>query len=315
MGGVLHGFAIIAVVIAVGMLLAQLKILDARSQELLSKLTFYVGSPALLIGVLGSADVRTLFSTNLIASVAGVVVTSVTQVLLARLVFRRPAGDIAIGAFCSSYVNANNLGLPIAAYAIGDVSAIAPMLLVQLLILQPSGLAVLDVISARAQRRMSRAEIVRAALLRPVRNPMTIGSALGVVLSVTGWHLPSVLNDSVNMVGGLAVPCMLIAYGVSLRTGPLPGRGEDPAYLGVLVVLKLLVQPVVAWAVGALFLGLSGRALLAVAIIAALPTAQNVFVFAVRYRTAQILARDAIFLSTILSVPTILVISALLSGG
>lgn len=313
MGGVFHGFAIITLVIAVGMLLAQLGILDARTQEVLSKLTFYVGSPALLIGVLGSADVRTLFSTNLIASVSGVVVTATAQVLLARLVFRRAAGDIAIGAFCSSYVNAGNLGLPIAAYAIGDVSAIAPMLLVQLLILQPAGLAVLDVVTARAQRRMSRAEIVRAALLRPVRNPMTIGSALGVVLSVTGWRLPSVLGDSVQMVGGLAVPCMLIAYGVSLRTGPLPGRGEDPAYLGVLVGLKLLVQPVVAWAVGAFALGLSGQPLLAVAVIAALPTAQNVFVFAVRYRTATVLARDAIFLSTILSVPAILLISALLS--
>ena len=313
MGGVFHGFAIITLVIAVGMLLAQLGILDARTQEVLSKLTFYVGSPALLIGVLGSADVRTLFSTNLIASVSGVVVTATAQVLLARLVFRRAAGDIAIGAFCSSYVNAGNLGLPIAAYAIGDVSAIAPMLLVQLLILQPAGLAVLDVVTARAQRRMSRAEIVRAALLRPVRNPMTIGSALGVVLSVTGWRLPSVLGDSVQMVGGLAVPCMLIAYGVSLRTGPLPGRGEDPAYLGVLVGLKLLVQPVVAWAVGAFALGLSGQPLLAVTVIAALPTAQNVFVFAVRYRTATVLARDAIFLSTILSVPAILLISALLS--
>lgn len=312
MSGVFHGFAIIALVIAVGALLAHLKVLDARSQEILGRLTFYVGGPALLVGVLGSADVRTLFSTNLISSVSGVAVTAVTQAVLARLVFRRPAGDIAIGAFCSSYVNAGNLGLPIAAYAIGDVSAIVPMLLVQLLVLQPAGLAVLDVVTARAQRRMSRAEMARTALLRMVRNPMTIGSALGVVLSVTGWRLPSVLGDAVNMVGGLAVPCMLIAYGVSLRTGPLPGRGEDPAYLTVLVVLKLLVQPLVAVAVGALALGLSGQALLAVAIIAALPTAQNVFVFAVKYRTGQVLARDTIFLTTILSVPTILLISALL---
>jgi predicted permease len=311
-GGVFHGFAIIALVIAVGVLLAHWQVLDSRSQETLSKLTFYVGSPALLIGVLSSADVKTLFSTNLVASVSGVAVTAIAQVLVARYVFRRPAGDVAIGAFCSSYVNAGNLGLPIAAYALGDVSAIAPMLLVQLLVLQPAGLAVLDVVTARAKRRMSRAQVVRTALLRPVRNPMTIGSAIGVVLSVTGWRLPSVLGDSIGMVGGLAVPCMLLAYGVSLRTGPLPGRGEDPAYLSVLVILKLVVQPLVAWAVGAMVIGLTGRALLAVAIIAALPTAQNVFVFAVRYGVARTLARDAIFLTTVLSIPTILAITALL---
>jgi predicted permease len=311
-GGVLHGFAVIALVIALGALLAHGRVLDSRSQEMLSKLTFYVGSPALLIGVLSSADVKTLFSTNLVASVSGVAVTAIAQVVVARYVFHRPAGDVAIGAFCSSYVNAGNLGLPIAAYALGDVSAIAPMLLVQLLVLQPAGLAVLDVVTARAKRRMSRAQVVRTALLRPVRNPMTIGSALGVVLSVTGWHLPSVLGDSIGMVGGLAVPCMLLAYGVSLRTGPLPGREESPAYLSVLVILKLIVQPLVAWAVGAMVIGLAGPALLAVTIIAALPTAQNVFVFAVRYGVARTLARDAIFLTTILSIPAILTITALL---
>lgn len=313
MGGVVHGFAVIALVIAVGVLLAHWNVLDSRSQETLSKLTFYIGSPALLVGVLSSADVKTLFSTNLVASVSGVAATAIIQVVLARAVFHRPAGDVAIGAFCSSYVNAGNLGLPIAAYALGDVSAIAPMLLVQLLVLQPAGLAVLDVLTARAKRRMSKAQVIRTALWRPVRNPMTIGSVIGVVLSVTGWHPPSVLADSIGMVGGLAVPCMLVAYGVSLRAGPLPGRGEDPAYLSVLVVLKLIVQPLVAWSVGALIVGLTGPPLLAVAVIAALPTAQNVFVFAVRYSTARTLARDAIFLTTILSIPAILAITALLS--
>ena len=49
-----------------------------------------------------------------------------------------------IGALCATYVNAGNLGLPIAAYVLGDVALVAPTLLLQMLVMQPIALAVLD---------------------------------------------------------------------------------------------------------------------------------------------------------------------------
>jgi len=312
--GVLEGFATIGIIIGVGMLLAQLKVLDTNSQAMLSRLTFFVASPALMVITLGSADVHGLFSTNLIASVAGVAVTAVLQILASVLIFRRSGGETVIGTFCSSYVNAGNLGLPIAAYVMGDASVIAPMLLVQMLILQPVGLTVLDVLNTRQREGVTRAQLVRTAMLRPIKNPLMIGSLIGVLLAVTGIRLPAVIYDPLDLIAGIAVPAMLIAYGVSLRSGPLPGRGENPAHLTVIVVLKLIIQPAVAWSVGMLVLGLDGPGLLAVTVIAALPTAQNVFVFSLRYNTGTVLARDTIFLSTILSVPVILVIAGLLAG-
>ena len=48
--------------------------------------------------------------------------------------------------------------------------------------------------------------------------------------------------------------------------------------------------------------------------IAALPTAQNVFTFAMRYNRGVILARDTIFVATLISVPVILVITWLLAS-
>src|SRR5699024_10492098 len=135
MSGVLNGFAILAIVIGVGMLLVHFLVLGGNAQEILAKLTFYVASPALMITVMGSSDDHTLFSTNLIASVTGVTVSAVGHILLARLVWRRSGTEVVIGTFASSYVNAGNLGLPIAAYVLGDGSVIAPMLMVQLLLL------------------------------------------------------------------------------------------------------------------------------------------------------------------------------------
>ena len=52
--------------------------------------------------------------------------------MVVRLRWRMSRGDAAVTALAASYVNANNLGIPIAAYVLGDTTVIAPVLLFQL---------------------------------------------------------------------------------------------------------------------------------------------------------------------------------------
>ena len=313
MSGVLAGFATIGLIIGLGFLLAQLKVLDATAQQVLTRTAFYVASPALMVTVLGGTDVHRLLSANLLASLGSVAVAATLAVLLARLVWKRTGGETVIATFCAAYVNAGNLGLPIAAYALGDAALIAPMLLVQLLVLQPSGLAVLDGLTYTPNPDTSRGRVVLVRLTAPFRNPLAVGSLVGLVLALTGIELPLAINAPLTLVGGMAVPSMLLAYGISLRLGPGLGAGEPPGQIAALVSLKLLVQPVAAYLIGAYAVGLEGHDLLAVTVIAALPTAQNVFTFAMRYDRGVILARDTIFVATLLSVPAIIVITWLLS--
>ena len=75
---------------------------------------------------------------------------------------------------------------------------------------------------------------------------------------------------------------------------------------------SLVVQPLVAWVVAHLVLGIDGPALLAVVVCASLPTAQNVFVHATRYDRATTLARDTILVTTIGAVPVIALVVVLL---
>lgn len=314
MQGVLAGFVTIGSIIALGFLLAQLRILDASSQRVLSRIAFFVASPALMITVLGNTDVSQLFSANLVASIVSVAVSAGVYIVLARLLWHRNVADTVIGTFSSAYVNAGNLGLPIAAYVLGDASLIAPMLLTQLILLQPLGLAVLDFTLAR-HRSPSDTPVRRwlRGLSQPVRNPLMLGSLLGLVLSVFDLQLPRMVADPLELVGGMAVPGMLIAYGVSLRLGPRPGAGEPAVQIGTIVALKLVLQPVVAFLVARYVLQLDDAGVLAVTVVAALPTAQNVFTHAVRYDTGVILARDSIFVSTLLAVPALTVIAAALA--
>ena len=88
--------------------------------------------------------------------------------------------------------------------------------------------------------------------------------------------------QEVGLVAGMAVPAVLIAYGAALRLGPLPSRGARPTQLALVTGLKLVAQPLGAYLAG-WALGLSGAALLALAVTAALPCANNIFVLATRF--------------------------------
>ncbi len=306
MQGVLEGFATIGAVIALGALLAHLRVLDDPARVVLSRLSFFVASPALMVTVVGRADVGAVLSGTLAATAAGVLVASLLYVVAARLVWRHRLAETVVGTLCSAYVNAGNLGLPIAAYVLGDAALVAPTLLMQLLVLQPLALGFLD--HATSGERFS----PWRAMVRPLTNPLTMGSLAGLALAVTGAELPPAVRDPLELVGGMAVPAMLIAYGISLRMGPKPGNGTSAAEIALITVLKLVVQPAAAYAVGRFVIGLDQTGLLAVTVLSTLPAAQNIFVQATRYGRAEVLARDAIFVTTALSVPALFVVAALL---
>ena len=212
-----------------------------------------------------------------------------------------------VGALSSSYVNAGNLGLPIAAYVLGDAALVAPVLILQLLVITPLAFGVLD--------RAARADALPwwRLVLTPLTNPITLGVLGGVLLSVTGLRLPLAVTEPLDLLGAMAVPGAVLAFGMSLRLGPRPMAGGTGGEVAVVTVLKLVVQPLTAWAVGRFALGLDGNALLAVVVLASLPTAQNIFVYATRYRAGQLIARDAIFVTTVLAVPVLLLVAALLA--
>ena len=307
MQGVLAGFATLGAIIALGFLLAHFRVLGADSQELLTRLVFFVATPALLFQTLSKAPVGQIFSSGLAVGALSFVGTATVYTLLARTVWHRSTGDTVVGAMSSAYVNAANLGLPITVYVLGTASFIAPVLLMQLVLITPLALAVLDTVATEG-----RSSVLRT-LTQPLRNPITVGSFLGLLWSLAGWQVPSTIASPIALIAGMAVPGVTLAYGVSLRLGPRPIAGGSGVELAVVCLLKLLVQPVLAYAAARWLFDLDGRALLAVTIVAALPTAQNIFVYATRYDRSTTLARDSIFVTTVLSVPALLAITALLA--
>ncbi|WP_430647356.1 AEC family transporter [Agromyces sp. GXS1127] len=302
---ILTGFAVIALAVVVGWIAARTGVLGPNARPVLARLNFNVLSPFLLFSVLSTSDVHALFSALL--PVSAIAAASVMLVFgaISLLVLRRGVARTTIGALASGYVNGNNIGIPIALYLLGNAAYSAPIVLLQLLLFAPVALAVLG---ATVEGRTS----VRGILRSTFTNPIIIGSLLGVLVSVSGLELPPIIQDPVHLIGQAAVPLMLIAYGISLHGKRLLEPGTGLRDVVIAATLKLAIMPVIAWTVGAFVFGLDGQDLYAVTVLAALPTAQNVFNFAQRYETAEVVARDTVFVTTVGSVPVLLLVSVLL---
>lgn len=296
----LIGFLTILVVIACGAGLAHAGVLDDRSLVTLGEVAFFVATPALMIVTVAGIDLASAGS-NVVASAVALGVSLTIYALVASLRWRRPSGDVVIGALAASYAHVGNLGIAIAAYVVGDIAVVVPTLLVQMLLVQPAALVVLD---RQRSVGLGLAPVVR----RIVTNPLTIAAVVGSVLAVTGWSLPEVVDAPLRLVGGAAIPLMLISYGAALRLSPPVGRSGHRREVALASVLKLGLMPVLAYVV-ATALGLEGPALLGVVLTAALPTAQNIFLHATRYRVGQAVARETILVTTVASLPLAMVLA------
>jgi predicted permease len=308
---VLTGFAAIWTVTAAGWLAGRRNLLGQRAERVLARLVFFLLAPALLFTTLARTDPADLATPALAAFAAGALVTGAAGAALARWRWRRPLGETVVAVLCASYVNAGNVGIPIAAYVLGDVAAIAPVLLLQTLLIAPLALAVLDRTDGTARRRTGFG--TARLFLFAGRNPIMLGSAAGIAVAASGWRPPAEVLAPVELLGSAAVPVALLALGLALAGGrpdPEPvaaGRAVEPAY--ALSALKAVGHPALAYLFARL-LGLDGPALLAAAVTAALPTGQNVYVFAARFERAEPLARDVVLLSTLVAAATTWILAA-----
>lgn len=301
----LTGFVVVGVAILVGWILGRIDLLGQHAGPVLARLTFFVLSPFLLFVVLAQADVRTLFSALLPVSAIVAVAMFAVYAVIARFAWRRSVGETVIGALSAGQVNSNNIGIPLSLYLLGSAAYPAPVILLQLLIFTPISMSILNAVS------FGRSTLWRS-IVRTVTNPIVLGSVLGTLVSVSGIELPPIVWEPAMLIANACVPILLISYGISLhgqRVLAPSGRRRDVL---LATTLKLIAMPVLAWVVARFVFGLDAHDVLIVVVLAALPTAQNVFNYSQRYGVGETIARDTVFLTTVGCVPVLIGVTLLL---
>jgi malonate transporter and related proteins len=333
MGAILTALGTIGAIVATGWALGHRGTLGPTGAAVLARIVFTIATPCLIFVTVGHADLHLLTSRTTLVTVLSTTTVVAMAIIVMRGFWRQPMADVTVAALASSYLSGGSLGLSIAVYLLGDALAVVPTLLFQLLVLAPAAFAVLDTRAvppieaagvastagdsdpahpARRRRHVNGALVARDVVSRTLRNPIIVGALSGLTLDILPWRLPEVVFEPFSVIGAAAVPLALLTLGMSLAVPRSRDTVPAPRELALVVILRSVVHPVLAAMIGTAF-GLDGRDLLAVTAMAALPTAQNVLVFAMQFGRKEPLARDAGLFTTALAVPVLLVIAAVLA--
>lgn len=304
----LAGFFVVWCIILVGWFVGRQRILGDNARPVLSGLTFFVASPALLFETLSKARLQEVFAEPLLVTAVAAITTAAIFFALARFWLKRALPESLMSAMSASLANSANLGIPIAVYVLGDASYVAPLLIFQLAFFTPTFLMILD--SSTSTHRTT----VLGFFLMILRNPMIVGSGLGLLVAGTGFQVPALVMEPIHLIGGAAIPAMLMAFGMSLNgTRPLQASAGRRVDTLLASGFKLIVQPALAYVFARFVLGMDGHALFAVVVTSSLPTAQNVFVAASRYQTGLTVAKDTVLITTVVAVPAMIGVALLLA--
>jgi malonate transporter len=303
---VLEGFGVIAVVIAVGAIVGRTGVLGDNARTVLNRVAFHIGVPALLLMNLSKASIGQIFSLPVLLSAMIALIMMGLCFGIVTVVRRRGRGDATIAAWTGSYVNSANLGIPLTAYVFGSTTEVSAIILFQAVVMAPIGLAILN--SATTPRRSPAQQVLALGA-----NPVIAASALGLILAAFGIHITGFAADPLTLLADLAIPTVLLAFGISLSAGIDDAPRANRIDLAIVVVSKTIVMPALAYVVTRWGFGASPEQVLLVTVLAALPSAQNINTYANVYRHNESLARDATLISTAVSVPIIVAVVAVLN--
>ena len=138
-------------------------------------------------------------------------------------------------------------------------------------------------------------------LLNIIKNPLVVGSLIGLILNLTGVRIPSwIMTGIVAKLGALATPLSMIALGASFEFSQI---GKYKTMLTWAVIAKLLIVPGIIIPV-AIMLGIRSVALVGVMIYAAAPNAVNSYSTAVAMGGDADLANEIVVMTSLLSMLT-----------
>ena len=257
----------------------------------------YFAVPAMLFRFSANTPIEKLLDAAFIAAwgASGLVVL-VGVAFAARRLVRVPLRDAAFFGLASAVSNAGFLGVPLLVALLGEPAAAPTILAIvaDLVVVSSAGLALAEMGGATGRGWR---EDLRDGALRIFLNPFLLSMLLGAAFSAYGWRLPLPLAQIVKLLADAAGPCALFAIGVSLVRPDAPIRSP---MLALPVAAKLLLHPLVAWGAMRLF-GIDPFSAMVAVLVAALPSAGWVFIFAVRYEADAGRISATILLTTALA--------------
>jgi len=256
----------------------------------LEKLVYYVLFPALLFRSLAAARIDAAAAGVLVGCAAAFTASAFVLALLAGPVLRLEHRLLAAGSQCGYRFN-TYIGLAIAGSVFGTQGVALAAILLGVMIPLANVLAV----------AMLAAHGKRGFLHELVTHPLVVASVVGLAWNALGLPLPSFADQTLNLLAVTALPAGLLAVGAAMRIES--GQGPPAAHAWWLAV-KLAAVPAIAWCL-AYGLGIGGIEARILLLCAALPTATNAYILAVRMTGDGRAVATQVTIGTVLAMFTI----------
>ncbi|HBV6938526.1 TPA: AEC family transporter [Klebsiella pneumoniae] len=283
---IIHALAPIFVIMLLGFWAGKAGMVDNKNVSLLNIFVMDFALPATLF----SATVQTPWAGIVAQSPLVLVLTGAMWItyaaiyFLATSVFKRTPQDAAVLTLTVALPNYAALGLPILGSVLGEGAS--------------TSLSVAVSIACGS-----------VLMWRSVKKPIVWGPLLGVVLSAIGIKMPDLLLASIKPLGLAATAAALFLTGVILSARKL----QLNALIATSTIVKLLVQPFIAWGL-VMLLGLHGSIAITAILMIALAAGFFGVVFGNRFGVQSPDAEAVLLLSSVLCILSLPLFISLTSG-
>ncbi len=315
---ILHALAPIFVIMLLGFFAGKAKMVDNNNVALLNIFVMDFALPAALF----SATVQTPWAGILQQMPLIVVLVLAMWLIYAAIyflctrVFHKSPQDAAVLTLTVALPNYAALGLPILGSVLGDSPSTSLSVAVSIacgsVLLTPFCLLILEREKNRAAtggNGGSSLSMLPVLMWRSVKKPIVVGPLLGVILSAIGISMPEMLLAAIKPLGLAATAAALFLTGLILSARQL----KINRAVIVATATKLIIQPLIAWALVVMF-GLHGSVAVTAILMIALSAGFFGVVFGNRFGVQSPDAEAALLISSVLCIVTLPLFIALTAG-
>lgn len=284
----------IFLVIGLGTLLKKLRLFDEVFLQQTNRLVYVVFLPLLLFYKIGKADFSSFFNAPLVIGSCLVIALgfSLSYIYSGKRGYSAAVqGSFSQGAFRG---NLAYIGLAICLNAYGEVGLTKAGILMGFLVPILNLFAILALLLPHRGRSDEKTPNL---MTQTILNPLIIASFLGIIWSYWSLPIPIIIDRSISITTGLALPLALLAIGGSFSLERLKG---DLVLAGIATTIKLAVLPLLAFLL-LVPMGVSGSDLGIGILIAGTPAATATYIMAQQMKGDAELAGSIVMLSTLAS--------------
>jgi predicted permease len=255
----------VVVIVAIGALVAPRLGLDTTT---LSKLAYWILGPAFVFNIFSTTTLEADTAAKLVtAGAASVVAAAIAGAALSPM-FGLRGSAMSATVMSSAYGNA---GLAICVFALGeDALDRAGVLMVTIMFFG-------TLLSVWLGTRQTQSGL--KAAFDALVSPMIAAAMVGFLFNLVNLDTPTVIDRAVSTIAQGLIPVMLVTLGLQLATS---GSLRLLRSTGVVTIAKLVVAPIIGWAVAEAF-GLTGDDRGVIILQAAMPPAVFCMVLALEH--------------------------------